>query len=206
MVLRFDTSGWEQLAPGAFRNADGDIAEVHGFGIPPDLPAALEDLDRLRRVTAASTAASGGGLIELDVVAIDGLPAIAQIVKLPQPHKDHGVVYLSAFTVPRADRSLVLKFICAETGVTGIRDTMVFDVFLRDYGQGRPIEEVVRMWARHPYAPQVSGGLPRNWSDDPSWDDQFPDHPLSRARRLLTTVGPTVELHPNFKSAPPWRG
>lgn len=39
MSLRFDQTGWQPLQPGAFRNADGDTVALHGFDLPPDLPA-----------------------------------------------------------------------------------------------------------------------------------------------------------------------
>jgi hypothetical protein len=206
MSLRFDQTGWQLLQPGAYRNADGDVAELHGFDLPPDLPAPLEDLDSLRRATAAHTAAAGGGLIELDVITLDGLPAIRQIVKVPLPNQDHGVAYIASFTMPRADRSLVLKVLCLEQGVTGMRDATVFDRFMADHGQGRSPEEMMRYWAQHPYDPGIQGGLPRNWSEEPEWDPHFPQHPLSRARRVLQSLAPTIELHPAFKSAPPFRG
>ncbi|MCP9952400.1 hypothetical protein [Actinomadura madurae] len=83
MTLRFDQTGWEPLQPGAFRNADGDTLALYGFDLPPDLPAPLEQLDLLRARIVAKTAESGGGVVELDVITLDGLPAVRQIVKLP---------------------------------------------------------------------------------------------------------------------------
>ena len=205
MSIRFDQTGWEQLKPGAFRNADGDVAELNIFDIPPNLAAPLEDLDALRRDSVVSMAASGGGLIELDPVTLHGLPAFRQIIKLPLPGRS-GVGYIATFTLPRADRSLVFKFQCLEEGVTGMRDSMAFSRFMTDHANGRSPDEMMRYWAQHPYAPEVQGGLPRNWSEDPWWDQHFPQHPLSRARRLLHTTAPTIEVHPAFHSAPPWRG
>ncbi|WP_433475306.1 hypothetical protein ACQPZP_42715 [Spirillospora sp. CA-142024] len=206
MSLRFDQTGWEQIQPGAFRNADGDTLGLYGFDIPPDLPAPLEQLDLLRGRTVAKTAEGGGGLIELDVITLDGLPAIRQIIKLPLPDRPSGVAYIGSFTVPRADRSLVLKAQCLEQGVTGIRDSTALNHYMSQYGQGRDMQEMMRWWAQHPYAPEVQGGLPRNHSEDPGWDAHFPQHPLSRARRLMTAVAPTIELHPAFKAAPPFTG
>ncbi|GAA1554267.1 hypothetical protein GCM10009678_41610 [Actinomadura kijaniata] len=205
-MLRFDTAGWREVAPGTFHNDDGDGLGLYGFDLPPDLPAPLEDQDRLRRAIAAHVAASGGGLVELDVIGLDGLAAVAQIVKMRIPDQPTGVVYLGSFTVPRADRSLVLKVQCMERGVTGMRDSVVMNRFMAEHGQGRPLEEVMRMWAQHPYDPTIQGGLPRNWSEEPGWDPHFPDHPLSRARRIMHAVAPTIEIHPDFKAAPPFRG
>ncbi|SPT60450.1 hypothetical protein [Actinomadura madurae] len=204
MTLRFDQTGWEPLQPGAFRNADGDTLALYGFDLPPDLPAPLEQLDLLRARIVAKTAESGGGVVELDVITLDGLPAVRQIVKLPLPDRPAGVAYLASFTVPRADRSLVLKLQCLEQGVTGMRDSVAFNHFMTEYGQGRDMQEMMRWWAQHPYTPEVQGGLPRNLSDDPGWDPHFPQHPLSRARRILATLPATIELHPDFKAAPPF--
>ena len=81
-----------------------------------------------------------------------------------------------------------------------------FDRFMAEHGKGRTPDEMMGYWAQHPYAPEVQGGLPRNWSEDPWWDQHFPQHPLSRARRLLQTMAPTIEVHPAFHAAPPWRG
>lgn len=204
MSLRFDQTGWQPLQPGAFRNADGDTVALYGFDVPPDLPASLEQLDLLRRDTAAKTAGSGGGLIELDVVTLDGLPTVRQIIKLPLPDRPTGVAYVASFTVPRADRSLVLKIQCLEQGVTGMRDSTALNHYLTEYGQGRDLQDMMRWWAQHAYAPELQGGLPRNLSEDPGWDPHFPQHPLSRARRILTDLAPTIELHPVFKTAPPF--
>ncbi|RJO74873.1 hypothetical protein D5S18_15730 [Nocardia panacis] len=206
MPLRFATTGWERLEPNVFRNHDDDIAEVQYLVMAPDLPAPLTDEDRLRRATVANTAALGAGVIELDVITVDGLPAIRQIVKVRRPGHEHGVVYIAALTIPRVDRSVVLKFHCPERGVTGMREAVAFAEFHTEYGRNRPFSDILRMWAVHPYAPDVTGGLPRNLSEEPTLDPTYPDHPLTRARRLLSTLAPTIHLNPAFKSAPPWPG
>lgn len=47
-----------------------------------------------------------------------------------------------------------------------MRDSAAFDRFMADHGKGRAPDEMMRYWARHPYAPEVQGGLPRNWAED----------------------------------------
>lgn len=177
MSLRFDQTGWQPLQPGAFRNADGDTVALYGFDIPPDLPASLEQLDLLRRGTAAKTAGSGGGLIELDVITLDGLPAVRQIVKLPLPDRPTGVAYVASFTVPRADRSLVLKIQCLEQGVTGMRDSTALNHYLTEYGQGRDLQDMMRWWAQHAYAPELQGGLPATSPRTPAGTRTSPSTP-----------------------------
>src|SRR4051794_22892329 len=98
--LIFDTRDWRQVQDNVWVNADGDPVITDFFAIPPDLPAPLEDLDGLRARMAANTAASGGGLVELDVVGLDGLPAVRLIVKMPIPEQQTGVAYIASYIVP----------------------------------------------------------------------------------------------------------
>lgn len=58
-----------------------------------------------------------------------------------------------------------------------MRDSVAFNHFMTEYGQGRDMQEMMRWWAQHPYTPEVQGGLPRNLSDDPGWDPHFPGTP-----------------------------
>jgi hypothetical protein len=205
--LIFDTRGWRQVQDNVWVNADGDPVIIDFFDIGPDLPAALEDQDGLRGRMAAHTAASGGGLVELDVVGLDGLPAVRQIIKLPIPEQQTGVAYIASYIVPRAGCSVVLRVQCVEHGVTGMRDAAVLDRFMAEHSQrGTPLPDIMAEWARHPYDPAIRGGLPRNGADEPAWDPHFPNHPLSRARRLQSALAPTIRLDPQFKELPPFTG
>jgi hypothetical protein len=71
---------------------------------------------------------------------------------------------------------------------------------------GISVPETMAEWTRHPYDPALEGGLPRNGADDQEWDAHFPDHPLSRVRRTLLTVAPTIRLDAGFKALPPFAG
>ncbi|GAA2109960.1 hypothetical protein [Actinomadura alba] len=205
--LIFDTRSWKQVQDNVWVNADGDPAIVDFFDLPPDLPAPLEDLDTLRGRTAAHTVSRGGGLVELDVIDVDGLAAVRQIAKLPMPDQQTGVAYIASFIVPRADCSVVLRVQCVEQGVTGIRDSTVLNHFMAERSrQGMGVPELMAEWTRHPYDPGVRGGLPRNAADDPQWDAHFPGHPLSRARRAQLALTPTIRLDPRFKELPPFSG
>ena len=53
------------------------------------------------------------------------------------------------------------------------------------------IEDYETSWARDPYAPTYRGvdrSVLRFLSDDEKYDGQFPDHPLSKVRRVLTAL------------------
>lgn len=206
MPLTFDASAWQQAESNAWTNSDGDAVIVNFFSLPPDLPAAVEDLQRLREAMSALTAAHGGGLVELDVVTLDGIQAIQQVVKLPDSSRQTGVVYIGSFIVPRANCSAVLRIQCFEGPVTGIREAIVADKFLAEHSGGNSVDDIMAGWAQHPYASGIRGGLPRNRADDQQWDEKFPGHPLSRARRVLDAIRPSVRLDRNFKEQPAFRG
>jgi hypothetical protein len=191
--ISFDTSAFEQRAPTAWlqRNT-GDQVGLDYFDIPPDLPAPLDDVDRLRRQLAFS-AARVGGLIEAHVVVLDGLPAVLQIVKVPLPDRPAGQFFLCSFIVPRAACSAVLKLMASEGAVTGVREAQL------------AARLGFENWVRpHPYAPEVQGRLPFHAGDDPRFDAEFPDHPLSRARAWAHHVVRTARVDPRFASQPPF--
>ncbi|MEV5575966.1 hypothetical protein AB0L06_38530 [Spirillospora sp. NPDC052269] len=205
MPLQFDASAWQQVRADAWTDSDGDAALLNYFPLVPDLPAALEDLQQLREATSANTAAQGGGLVELDVITLDGVPAVRQIVKLRDPDRQTGLVFIGSFIVPRANCSVVLRVQAFEGPVTGMREAVLLDGFLAQNG-GANSGDPMTGWAQHAYAPGVRGGLPRNHADDRRWDEQFPDHPLSRARRTLDRLGASIHLDQRFKEQPAFAG
>src|SRR5882757_7453277 len=81
--LIFDTREWHQFRASAWFNDDRDAVFVNFFRDRPQIPAPLSDLSALRELSAMRTASSGGGLVELDVITVDGISAIRQIDKMP---------------------------------------------------------------------------------------------------------------------------
>jgi hypothetical protein len=201
--LAFDTAAFQQVKENAWVDAAGDAVILDFFGLVPDLPASLEDLDDLRARTSAHVAGSGMGLVELDTVTLDGVPAVRQVVKGKDPRRESGMVYIGSYTIPRDRCSTVVRVQCFEGPVTGVREASLFPLFL-DRHQG-DVQGAMAAWARHPYAEGVIGGTPRNQAEDPVWDDRFPDHPLSRTRRLLGALARSLRVDPAFGDLPPFR-
>ena len=56
----------------------------------------------------------------------------------------------------------------------------------------------------HPYAPDVVGQLPYNVADEAAWDQQFPDHPLTRARAWAHRTIASARVDPQFVALPPF--
>jgi hypothetical protein len=193
-ITSLDLTGFTEREPGVWTDPQGLVLSVHFFPLVPDLPARLDEPERLRAGLAEGAARAGGGLIEAEPGVVDGVPAVRQIVKVPRP-QGRGQVFLGSWTVPKAGCSTVLKVQAAEGSTTGMREAMVMArVGPADYF--RP----------HPYAPGLSGGLPYHVGDDEQWDAAFPDHPLTLVRAALRRITPTVTLDERFRVLPPFAG
>lgn len=193
-----DTAGFERAEDDLWIHpGTGDRMSAHFFDLVPDLRAGLNDLPRLRRELIAQTAPDGG-LVEAFVVTLDGQPALLQIVKLPLPDDRRGYAFVASVTVPKATSSAVLRLITIEGPVTGIRESMVLAEHL---GQTGSPDGII---GPHPYAPDISSALPWHRADDPRYDAQVPDHPLSRCRQWLRHVLATARLDPAFAAQQPF--
>src|SRR6185436_7766462 len=125
--LTFDEKGFKRqgdqgnvriwLCPG------GDQLGLFLYSIRPDLGADVDDDEGLRKFYRLLAEPAGLGIIEVECRKIDGCDAVRTIFKAPQ--KPTGRTYLGSLTLPFADFSLVIKVQCMETGITGLRDTVV---------------------------------------------------------------------------------
>jgi hypothetical protein len=171
----------------------GDQVSLTYIGMVPDIPAALDDLPLLRRRLTEETAETGS-LIEAHVVQLDGVPAVFQLIKLPIPGQATGLAFIAAFTLPRAGCSAVLRIQCTEGQLTGVRESAVASQVGFEH-----------CLPPHPYAPEVRGQLPYNVADEAAWDQQFPDHPLTRARAWAHRTIATARVDPQFAALPPFQ-
>ncbi|MGW5220358.1 hypothetical protein ACWEQA_21025 [Nocardia sp. NPDC004085] len=193
MPISFDTANLEQVDTATWRNPHtGDMVNVSYFDLVPDLPAPLADLPTLRR-RLAERSAENGCLIEAFVVWLDAQPALLRMEKLPLPNQPRGLVFAASVIVPKARSSAALQILCPEAGTTGLREALLATKIGFD-----------GMYPPHPDAPEVRGRLPYNAADDMRWDAEFPDHPLSRARRWIAHTVPTARLAPDFAALPPF--
>ncbi|MFF8969349.1 hypothetical protein [Streptomyces sp. NPDC014995] len=193
-ITGLDLTGFTEREPGVWTDAAGLVLSVHFFPLVPDLPAPLHETERLRAGLAQGVASAGGGLIEAEPGAVDGVPAVRQLVKMPLTGRP-GQAFLGSWTVPRAGCSTVLKVQAAEGAATGLRESVILaQVGPADYF--RP----------HPYAGGQPGGLPYHVGDHEQWDARFPDHPLTLVRAALHRITPTVTLDARFKALPPFGG
>jgi hypothetical protein len=179
---------------------DGDVVGLHYFALPPDLPADLDSLEALRVATSQRTSAAGSAIVEITVTEVDGCRALRQVVKVPQ--RPFGMIYRGSLTLPFRDFSFVAKVQCQERSLTGLRDAMVLDQKLRS-GEVRldPGHGGMDGWMKDPYG---TSGLARSLADDENYDERFPGHPLSRARRCLNALQSGIAISDRIRTAAPF--
>ena len=184
-----------------WQNDVGDGLSLTLAPHPPALGAPLDDLNALRRFVRTEAAEAEAGIVEVDVIDLDTLPAVRFIVKKPQ--QPSGMTYEGTLLLPRRDFSFTIRVLCRETGVTGRRDAAVF---LRLAAEHDVPEDTPDGWFSDPYDPLFEGRTLRNLSDDPEWDDLFPDHPLSRCRAHLQMLEERISLKEEVRVAPAFTG
>lgn len=202
--ISFDTSEWIQLESNetciTWHNDRREVLFLHYFPIRPDIPCSLNDLATLRDSYRRGVNQSGGGLLSVNVVRIQGLLGTRTIFKFPQ--QPSGNAYVASLTFPFRDFSFVIKLQCPENPPTGSREAIVFDQLLNSgevsisKENGTPIG-----WAKDPYEPNLVSGNQMNLSEEIKYDEQFPDHPLSRARSFLTRVANSINFAPEVLSS-----
>lgn len=202
----FDLTGFEpRAATGvrAFSSPAGDGVGIYFFALAPDIDAPLDDLAALRAAYRGKVEAAGLGVVEIETVQVAGCRAVRTISKAPQ--EPSGRTYLGAITLPFRDFSFVLKVQAAETGVTGVRDSIVF-AKLKAAGAVTLGPDGARGWLADPYEPARTGPLIRNRSEDVEYDSSFPDHPLTRVRAVLAHIAATGWVSDAVRAASPFGG
>ncbi|MCR5566489.1 MAG: hypothetical protein K6F61_06525 [Clostridiales bacterium] len=126
------------------------------------------------------------GLIEVETGKTKaGRRYLYSVVKtLRQPH---GVQYCMTMHIDYGECAVQVQGFFDELGTTGVRDTMVF-VLLEQQGTVRTTEDGIEGWNTDPYNPEYKRGCLMNLSEQKMFDEQFPHHPLSEARRFVAEL------------------
>lgn len=173
---------------------------LHFFDKTPDIPANLSDISALRDNFRDGISSVGGGLIKAETVLIDDVLCIEAVFKTPQ--KPHGMTYFAALTIPFAKHSFVIKMTAHEFGITGMRDSLVFEQLrASNQIQVKANSEFPKGWMQDPYKPEWQAPCLRNKADDEIYDEKFPDHPLSRLRKEIEHIKGTLKLSEELKAS-----
>jgi hypothetical protein len=131
-----------------------------------------------------------GGLVEVQTFVSSGVTCGLVTMKFPMKvfdPKASGYGYQINAIIPMKNASYVLQVAAGESEPTGTREAMVT---VADMEQ-RKIKDLAQEAAgfrRDPYDSKYDADALYMISDDRKWDKAFPDHPLTRARRLIDTL------------------
>src|SRR3984957_12996295 len=157
--LTFDTTGLvhdrDQGNARVWLAPDRDIYALYYYPVPPNIDAALHDIDRVRARYREVAAQAGGAIVQVDVRPVDGCDVVIVLIKIPQ--KPTGMTYIALLTAPFRDFSYVVKVQCEETGMTGARDMAVFSELMRS-GEIALDEKtgIAPGWMADPYDPSIA--------------------------------------------------
>ena len=181
--VRGEMRGW--------RDGQGDFLSLvltsEFLGLPP-----LSDEVALRNSFRHIAESRGGGLIEV-LVRTGALGATASLVykRLLKPT----YVFTGMLFVPGVQPSQVWTVVAQEYGTTGVREAIITAELFNE--GSLTIEDYEHAWAKDPYDPgyhAVDRSALRFVSDDESYDERFPEHPLSKVRRILAALPSSVHI------------
>jgi hypothetical protein len=203
-LVTFDDVGFESQGDRdnsrTWHTREGDFIGLFYYDLPPDIAADLDSVSAVRDFYRAQVTPGGLGVVEIDTLKLDDCLAVRTIFKAPQ--KPSGMVYVGAFTLPFRDFSYVVRAQCNEHGMTGVRDSTVFQSMMQSGEVEMDEARHVRGWSQDPYDASASAQLMRNRSEDEKYDEQFPDHPLSRLRRILAQIEKSLRISSGVKAKP----
>lgn len=184
-----------------YKDSTGTAVAIYRYDKPPDLQASPSDVEGLRSAFRTAAAAGGAGIVEVESVTVAGMAAARVVVKIPQAPR--GMAYAGSIILPFRDRSYVIRVEAKEQGTTGARDAAVLDRMLAS-GRVTVGSKGIEGWFRDPYDPAIVTPVRWNLSEDAAYDAQFPAHPLTLVRALLSEISAGARLAPDELLLPPF--
>jgi hypothetical protein len=153
------------------------VVSINYFDLVPNIPT-VRDVNVIRSFYRNLINEANGGLLAAELFKQQGFDVVKTIFKIPQ--QPRGMAYIGSLTLPFSTCSFVLKVHAVEAGMTGLREAMVADKLLRAGNFD------MDNWDSDPYDKDLKTGVLMNLAEVENYDMDFPDHPLSRVRDLLT--------------------
>jgi hypothetical protein len=189
--VKFDTAGYQYrgtTAPGSdhvWSTPEGDTVALIYCPGHPDWPERARTVDELRRAGAERLKASEGRFVEMRVRPTKARAAIQVIFKA---RRGSGWTYVGSLSILFRDFGFVIQAACEERGITGLREAMV-----------------MYLQTAYPDSPKIPEAEPACLPWDPDnarFDGDFPDHPLTRLRRILDRLSGSVEIEAPILNLP----
>lgn len=196
----FDTFNWKLVDNTRFKKTWINSEQTSLIGIhffdnhPDDIPAKLNEINAIRdhyRNTIVNKL--DGGLIKCEVVNLNGYDAIEMLVK--QPDEPTGIIYNGSFTIPFQEYNYVIKMQAVEDGITGIREAVIMDKWLKENGAPKTDDNgIMSSWSKDPYDQNFNKGRLMNYSEKEDFDQDFPNHHLTSVRNKMKEIKRSIKF------------
>ncbi len=171
----------------------GDVLNVSVFRNDVCSYIPVNETRRMRNLCRAIAESKRGGLIEARFIGAGHDAPILMVYK-----RLHGGAFRYTgmlMSCTKKGSPLVWVVISGERGTTGVREAVVTTKLLNE--RRLTIEQYKSSWAQDPYEPGYRGVDRRTLryvSDDERYDAEFPEHPLTKVRRVLRALLGTTGL------------
>lgn len=186
-LVTLDMPGWVEGASSkglrVWRTPDGDVLSLAMLDESAASLSAFSDETALRPWSRSIAEDANAGLIEVRVA-----DSSASLIykRLAQP----AYIFTGILFLKRHAAREVWTAVSGEKGVSGVREAVVAAELFKS-GKFSSKADFEQLWASDPYDADYRGAdrsVLRFVSDDECYDERFPDHPLSKVRRLLLAV------------------
>ena len=108
------------------------------------------------------------------------------------------MVYLASLTIPFKNSSCVIKIQAPEIGLAGMRDSVIAHKLIQE-GKISSGVNGYENWFCDPYDSDFKIGTLMNKSENPIYDVDFDNHPLTQARQLISQIEKGIEFKPKIE-------
>ena len=198
--VKFNTFNWNLVEDTKYKKTWVNNEQTALVGIqffdnhPTDIPAKLNDIDTIRNHYRNMIVEQiEGGLIRCEISNLKSYEAIEMIVK--QPNQPSGMIYNGSFMIPFKGYNFVVKMQAVEAGMTGMREAMTMDKWMKENGAPKTDENGKMLgFAKDPYDENYSKGRLMNYSEKEEFDKDFPNHPLTIVRTKMEEIKESISF------------
>jgi hypothetical protein len=152
----------------------------------------FSDIKELRQYWRTLAKKSGGGIVEAEIVASEKGSAKHTMLMAKYPLSNLGWAYQSVALFPTEYGVLRFEVRSRETGTTGIREAVGIIVYMKE-SQISDMKKAAESFRRDPYESEYDHDACFTVSDQPKWDERFPEHPLTHCRKEMAKYVAAIE-------------
>lgn len=202
-LIEIPTFGFQQISSKRdiklWNDNNSRELSLHFFKKKPDLP--FLDKENLITFFRNQVSTNNGAIIEIESFKINDFDIVKTILKFNIGNNELGlnqIVYLGSLIIPFKNYSFVIKINSFDEGVTGIRESIIFnDLLVEKDGDLFLVQE---SWSKDPYDSEFKSDFLMNTSELEIYDEKFDEHPLTLIRNKLKMIEKEIKFDHELKN------